>query len=69
MMDEIQIITQTLNSNLQRHIKSVQSYEVEITNMTAEIVRLQSEIETQKTKCETLEMRLANLLDEKGDEN
>jgi len=68
-MDEVQVITQTLNNTLQRHMKSVQSYEVEITNMTAEIVRLQSEVETQKTKCETLEMRLANILEDKKEEN
>jgi len=66
-MDEVQIITQTLNNTLQRHMKAIQSYEVEITNMTAEIVRLQSEVENQKNKCEALETRLANLIEEKQD--
>lgn len=41
-MDEIQIVTQTLNTTLQRHAKIVQAYEVEIANMTAEILRLQA---------------------------
>ena len=50
-------------------MKAIQSYEIEITNMTAEIVRLQNEIETQKTKCETLETRLANLLEDRKEEN
>lgn len=62
-MDEIQIITQTLNNTLQRHMRSVQSYEIEITNMTAEVVRLQNEVESQKTKCEELESRLASLIE------
>jgi ADP-glucose pyrophosphorylase len=62
-MDEIQVITQTLNSNLQRHIKSIQSYEVEITNMTAEIVRLQNEVEIQKTRAEGLAEELAQIIE------
>jgi ADP-glucose pyrophosphorylase len=61
-MDEVQVITQTLNSNLQRHIKSIQSYEVEITNMTAEIVRLQSEVQVQKARAEDLAEELSQIL-------
>lgn len=44
-MDEIQVVTQTLNTTLQRHAKIVQAYEVEIANMTAEILRLQAILE------------------------
>ena len=40
-MDEIDTITQTLNGVIQRHIKSIHAYEIEITNMMAEIIRLQ----------------------------
>ena len=44
-MDEAQVVTQTLNATLQRHARVVQGYEVEIANMTAEIVRLNARIE------------------------
>lgn len=44
-MDEVQVVTQTLNNTLQRHAKVVQAYEIEIANMTAEILRLQSLLE------------------------
>jgi len=40
-MDEVDTITQTLNGVIQRHIKSIHAYEIEITNMMAEIIRLQ----------------------------
>ena len=40
-MDEIDTVTQTLNGVIQRHIKSIHAYEIEITNMMAEIIRLQ----------------------------
>lgn len=43
-MDEIDILTQTLNSVIQRNIKLIHAYEIEITNMTAEIIRLQKRI-------------------------
>jgi predicted nucleic acid-binding Zn-ribbon protein len=43
-MDEVEVVTQTLNATLQRHSRVVQGYEIEIANMTAEIVRLQSQI-------------------------
>ena len=49
-MDEVQVVTQTLNATLQRHARVVQGYEVEIANMTAEIVRLQSQIEELQSK-------------------
>ena len=44
-MDEIQVVTQTLNATIQRHAKVVQAYEVEIANMTAEILRLQDRVQ------------------------
>ena len=43
-MDEIDTITQTLNGVIQRHIKSIHTYEIEITNMMAEIIRLQKTV-------------------------
>lgn len=44
-MDNVEILTQTLNSTIQRHTRTVQNYEVEIANLTAEIVRLQAQVE------------------------
>lgn len=44
-MDEVQVVTQTLNATLQRHARVVQGYEVEVANMTAEIVRLNAKLE------------------------
>jgi uncharacterized small protein (DUF1192 family) len=43
-MDNVEILTQTLNSTIQRHTRTVQNYEVEIANLTAEIVRLQAQV-------------------------
>jgi hypothetical protein len=42
-MDETDTITQTFNGVIQRHIKSIHAYEIEITNMMAEIIRLQKQ--------------------------
>ena len=44
-MDEIEILKETLNSTLQRQNRIAAAYEVEIANMTAEIVRLRSVID------------------------
>ena len=44
-MDDVNVLTQTLNSTLQRHARVVQGYEVEVANMTAEIIRLKAKIE------------------------
>lgn len=52
-MDEVQVVTQTLNATLQRHARVVQGYEVEIANMTAEIVRLQSQLEELKSSSQS----------------
>lgn len=38
------VLTETLNSTLQRHARAVQNYEVEIANLTAEIYRLQAKV-------------------------
>jgi len=43
-------VTKTLNNVLQRHSKVVHGYEVEIANLTAEIYRLQGELEKLKTE-------------------
>ena len=44
-MDDVTVLTQTLNTTLQRHARVVQGYEVEIANMTAELIRLHAQIE------------------------
>lgn len=48
-------VTKTLNNVLSRHSKVVHGYEVEIANLTAEIYRLQEEIEQLKTGQENLD--------------
>jgi hypothetical protein len=47
-MDDASVITQTLNSTLQRQAKLFQNYEIEIANMTAEIIRLKDQLEESK---------------------
>lgn len=47
-MNENDIAVQTLNTMLQRHVKVVQGYEVEIANLTAEVYRLNAQIEELK---------------------
>jgi phage host-nuclease inhibitor protein Gam len=44
-MDDIAVLTETLNSTLLRQSRVAQAYEVEIANMTAEIIRLRSQVE------------------------
>lgn len=44
-MNDVDVLTNTLNSTLQRHAKIVQNYEVEIANLTAEMYRLRKELE------------------------
>ena len=44
-MDDVTVLTETLNSTLQRHSKITQNYEIEIANLTAEIVRLRAQVE------------------------
>lgn len=43
-MDDIEILKNVLVSTILRMSKSVQSYETEIANMSAEIFRLQNEL-------------------------
>lgn len=38
------IVTETLNSTLQRISRLVHSYEVEVANLTAEVYRLQAKV-------------------------
>ena len=43
-MDDSTMINQIINSIIQRHVKTIQAYEIEITNMMAEILRLKSSL-------------------------
>lgn len=45
-MEEVEIIAATLNNTIARHAKTVQSLEIEIANLTAEIIRLQKQLES-----------------------
>ena len=47
-MDEIEVIKIALNNTIARSAKLVQQYEIEVANLTAEIIRLQSEVESLK---------------------
>jgi hypothetical protein len=49
-MEEVEIIAATLNNTIARHAKTVQSLEIEIANLTAEIIRLQAQAESAKMK-------------------
>ena len=52
-MDEVEILKATLNNTIQRNVRAIQNYEVEIANLTAEIVRLSAELEAAKTAKDT----------------
>lgn len=56
-MDEVQIVTQTLNNVLQRHAKQTANYEIEITNLTAEVIKLQNEVATLKNYLSQYEVK------------
>lgn len=45
-MEEAEIIAATLNNTIARYAKTVQGLEVEIANLTAEVIRLQKQLET-----------------------
>jgi len=47
-MEEVEVIAATLNNTIARYTKNVQSLEIEIANLTAEIIRLQSQLEAEK---------------------
>jgi len=44
-MDEVAVLTETLNSTLQRHSRVAQAYEVEVANLTVEIIKLRNRVE------------------------
>lgn len=44
-MEEVEIIAATLNNTIARHAKTVQGLEIEIANLTAEVIRLQKKLE------------------------
>jgi prefoldin subunit 5 len=44
-MDEVAVLTETLNSTLQRHSRVAQAYEVEVANLTVEIIKLRNKVE------------------------
>jgi hypothetical protein len=44
-MDEIEVLTEALNATLQRHGRVAAAYEVEVANLTVEIIRLRSRVE------------------------
>lgn len=44
-MDEAEIVKATLNNTIARYAKKVQEYEVEVANLTAQVVLLQSQLE------------------------
>lgn len=43
-MEEVEIIAATLNNAIARHAKTVQGLEIEIANLTAEVIRLQKQL-------------------------
>lgn len=47
-MDDVEILKTTLVSTIERHAKAVQQYEIEIANITAQMLLLQSMLEKQK---------------------
>lgn len=47
-MDDVEVLTATLSNTLQRHSRLAQNYEIEIANMTAEILRLKSQVAQQE---------------------
>ena len=51
-MEEAEIIAATLNNTIARYAKTVQGLEIEIANLTAEVIRLQKQLEasTKETK-------------------
>jgi predicted RNase H-like nuclease (RuvC/YqgF family) len=49
-MDEAEIIAATLNNTIARNARTVQALEIEIANLTAEVIRLQRQIESTNMK-------------------
>lgn len=44
-MEEAEIIAATLNNTIARYAKNIQGLEIEIANLTAEVIRLQKQLE------------------------
>lgn len=49
-MDDSDVLLATLNNTLKRYSNMVQSYEIEIANMAAEIARLQKQLNEGETQ-------------------
>lgn len=43
-MDEVEVLKETLNSTLQRNARIAQNYEIEVANLTVEIIKLRAQI-------------------------
>lgn len=52
-MEEAEIIAATLNNTIARNAKTVQSLEIEIANLTAEVIRLQKQLEAASAATKT----------------
>lgn len=52
-MDEKDVLLSTLNNTIARTSKLMQSYEIEIANLTAEIIRLQNQVESMTSSNKT----------------
>ena len=52
-MEEAEIIAATLNNTIARNAKTVQSLEIEIANLTAEVIRLQKQLEAANAATKT----------------
>ena len=55
-MEDAEIIAATLNNTIARHAKTIQSYEIEIANLTAEVLRLKKKASVTK-KAEVKEVK------------
>lgn len=53
-MDDVELLTKSLQAAIQRTAKQAQNYEVEITNLTAEIIKLQAELEAKNSEIAAL---------------
>lgn len=49
-MEEVEILKNVLVNTIQRMAKMVQSYEVEVANLSAEIIRLQKQLPNTEIK-------------------
>lgn len=52
-MEEAEIIAATLNNTIARNAKTVQGLEIEIANLTAEVIRLQKRLESAEKTVKT----------------